>query len=160
MASKGKPVQLGEQTVHLAFNVPISGPATRVRVVRVDARPDPVQGICLKPLPHSFVHVAGQRGRAVVLWADVAPAELVVELSGIESSDSVLQIWNCWRGKYGQADAWIGNSGLVCETPSGPVYRFRCSDGPGKVAFDALVFTVEVIDGDSGDRESLAGHGL
>lgn len=144
--SGGSPIRFGRRLVRLAFDLHIEGEEARLSIQRHRAKPDPVQGICLKMLKGGTIAVAGQTAEGIVLWSDSAPTVIGVSIRApLNSTSADVRVWNCWRGRRGQANAWIGNSGLICEVSPDGVYRFECSDGPGEVDFSALVFTLIVI---------------
>ncbi|WP_433161678.1 hypothetical protein [Kribbella sp. CA-247076] len=140
-ASAGKPVEFNGSTVYLAYGLKLGARQVDVGLrVKSDGR-EPVQGICVE-IDDGQLELNGAMNAGMVLWMDVAPPEMNIRAGG--ASDSILRVWNCWRGKFGQRDAWIGNAGMLVDAQADGIYRFRCSDGPGAPDFTALEFELRL----------------
>lgn len=85
--------------------------------------------------------VDGQSNNGMVFWTDTAPALIDVGLAG--AAGSVLEVWNCWRGRYGERNAWLGGAGMLVEVLDEGRYLFNCR-GPGDAAYTDLVFELEL----------------
>jgi hypothetical protein len=142
-SSGGQPVELGGQLVRLAYTVPIGERTVTGRISVQSFKTEPVQGICLQ-MREGELEVNGVRNPGVVLWSDTAPR--VIEFPIVGHEESALQVWNCWRGRFGEREAWIGSAGLICDEENGSIYHFFCSDGPGRTQFDAIVFDLAIDD--------------
>jgi hypothetical protein len=141
--SNGKPIPFGRQTVYLALDIPLPDRCTKVRVVRQDAKSDPVQGVCVKVTSGGKLKLSDETHNGLVLWSDTTAAEFEFEVIANRNAKPVLRIWNCWRSKFGGIHAWIGNSGLTYQS-SDNIYEFACSDGAGNVSFDAIRFVLRL----------------
>jgi hypothetical protein len=141
--NSGKPIQYGGKTIRLAFDIAISPEHGSARLVFRSKNDEPVQGIRLK-FVGGKLRVAGETSSQLVLWGDTAPPEVDIEILRGAKLAPVLRVWNCWRGKRSEIEAWVGNSGLVCVEREPGSYHFECSDGAGEPSFDALVFDLSL----------------
>lgn len=140
-ASKGQPVDVDGQIARMTYEVPIEkGKASGVILVRGFKR-EPIQGICLE-VEGGQLEINGVRHPGIVLWMDSAPREVEFRITG--RSQASLRVWNCWRGQFGEREAWLGSAGVICKSYDRDYYRFLCSDGPGLVEFDAIEFDIEI----------------
>jgi hypothetical protein len=104
------------------------------------ATAEPVQGICLQ-IDSGQIEINDDKGPGMVLWMDTAPRELSFSVSGAKGSK--LRVWNCWRGKFGQRDAWFGHAAMMVDFREPACYSFQCSDGQRDLDFANLVFDLE-----------------
>jgi len=135
--SKGQPVEWSGRLLWKAYKIQLGSRFERATISVRAFKDDPVQGICLR-LKSGQLEVEGQKSDGMVFWMDTAPTVLDIGIYG--ERDSVLEVWNCWRGKFGERAAWLRNAGLFADAPDDRHYRFCCSDGPGPVDFTALDF--------------------
>lgn len=138
-AADSDEITVGGRTVRMDYLIEVDAGA-EISVRFISSKADPVQGVCLE-LAAGQLDLSGVKHAGMVLWADVAPKQ--VTLSVEHSGSTVLKVWNCWRGKFGERASWLVNAGLICEVQDEQL-RFRCSDGPGPVDFAALVFDLVV----------------
>ncbi len=132
-----------DRTVRMGYDVPLRVDDHRATVRILRYKPSPIQGIRFR-LKGGKLGIAGDLAEDMVIWTDTAPEQFDIELTWRRRVPPTLRIYNCWRGRHGEIQAWLANSGLVVdETPDGR-YTFRCSDGPGGVDFEALVFDVQI----------------
>ncbi|MGW6743595.1 hypothetical protein ACWGDX_23225 [Streptomyces sp. NPDC055025] len=139
--SKGQPVELTGKLVRLAYSVRVESRSVSAKIAVRSFKSEPTQGICLQ-MNHGELEVNDFRKPGMVLWLDTAPRVIYFTvLGGVEAT---LEIWNCWRGKFGEREAWIGSSGLVVDAVGGDMYHFACSDGPGAAEFTAVEFDLRL----------------
>ncbi|MBN3933221.1 hypothetical protein IQ279_27075 [Streptomyces verrucosisporus] len=143
-ASEGKPVNVGGRTVRMAYEIPIEEGGSSGFIFVRNFKCEPVQGICLE-VKGGELEVNGVRHSGIVLWMDSAPREVDFRVTG--RGEAGLSVWNCWRGRFGEREAWLGSAGLVCETRGRGRYKFSCSDGPGVMEFNAVEFDVTLHEG-------------
>lgn len=105
-SSKGKPVGWAGRTVWMAYKIPVGNRFDRVKIGICSFEDEPTQGICLS-VKGGQLEVTGQRNDGLVFWMDTAPAMIDVGIHG--ESNSVLEVWNCWRGRFGEQAAWLGS---------------------------------------------------
>lgn len=103
-SSGGQPVEVGGRIVRLAYTIPI-GQRSAIGAISVHSfKSEPVQGLCLQ-MKGGELEVNGIRNPGVVLWTDTAPPAIEFPILG--QAGSTLQVWNCWRGKFGERGlAW------------------------------------------------------
>jgi hypothetical protein len=133
----------GRPGVWSAYRIPVGDRFEVARIVVGSFRETPTQGICLR-LDGGQLEVNGQVSDGLVLWTDTSPELIEVGIFG--EADSVLEVWNCWRGRYGERQAWLGDAGMVIEVHDGKRYLFGCS-GPGEAQYTDLVFELELSAG-------------
>lgn len=144
MQSKGRPVDLDGQRVHMAFDMgPL--PAGTLRI-RMDSRRNLRQGMAVKS-DGGRMHVAKHTGELFAFWSDTAPDCVEVELTPLRGhKDMGVRVWNIWTSqRWGNTDAWIGNAGLLIETADPYHAVLRASAGPGDPSFDDLVATLDFV---------------
>jgi hypothetical protein len=136
--SDGQPVEWSGKHIWKAYRIPEAGRFRQANVTVLNFKDEPVQGICLR-LAGGKLELEGQQNEGMALWMDTAPTSIDIGLRG--GTDSVLEVWNCWRGRFGERAAWLRNAGVsVDASADGAHFRFGCSDGPGPVDFTALEF--------------------
>ncbi|MFD9434653.1 hypothetical protein [Streptomyces sp. NPDC060002] len=157
--SKGKPLEIGGKTVHLAYDVPLEWPSKRATLSFTSFTDSPVQGVCLA-MPEGELTINGLRTPTACLWADAAPAAVGIQFLRFPNSSAALRVWNCWRGTTGDTLAWTENAGLVVQAADDGMYRFACSDGVGPADFTDLTFDlrIETAIQDTRDVTGLAGR--
>lgn len=137
--SEGQSIEWSGKSIWKAYRIQAVGHFRRATIAVLNFKENPVQGICLR-LRGGKLEVEGQKNDGMVLWMDTAPTTIDIGLYG--KADSVLEVWNCWRGKFGERAAWLRNAGIYADVSDGQHYRFGCSDGPGPVDFTALEFNL------------------
>lgn len=99
----------------------------------------PVQGLTLKAYG-GIVEIEGVEAREMLLWCDTAPPKVSVRIKSEPGEETILKIWNVWRGKVGGSDvtqAWLGNAGMRINQQGNQIF-LCCSDGEGPVDFGNL----------------------
>ncbi|MCY4136054.1 MAG: hypothetical protein OXG30_14265 [bacterium] len=112
---------------------------TKVRVVRIVARPDRRQALKLGAV-NGLLEVNGATSEVISLWSDTSPAE--VELTVIGTNARRLEVWNAWD-LGGLETAWLGNAGMVVEQAE-RYLTLHCSDGLGPPDFTDLQIRLSV----------------
>lgn len=122
-------------------------PSSSLELVIERQRDDVAQVLSIRSHSHAALvtHVDQEpSGHSPTELVEVhVPKVSAIELTGDDSSDTVLQIWNGWEvGAHNHS--WLGNSGVIVEdleAPPGANLRFRLwfSDGLGEPTFDDLV---------------------
>ena len=106
---------------------------TRVRVERVNARPDRRQALKLVAVD-GHLEVDEAVSEIISLWSDTSPA--VVELTVLGGQARRLEVWNAWD-LGGLESAWLGNAGMIVEQGERHL-TLHCSDGLGPPTFTDL----------------------
>ena len=106
---------------------------TRVRVERINARPDRRQALKLACVD-GLLEVDEAVSEIISLWSDTSPAS--VELTVLGARARRLEVWNAWD-LGGLESAWLGNAGIIME-PSEHRLTLHCSDGLGQPTFTDL----------------------
>ncbi|UUU30803.1 hypothetical protein JIX56_13290 [Streptomyces sp. CA-210063] len=139
--SRGQPIRYNDVLVYMAYRVPVDTTLSGFQVEFLESMGSPVQGVCVQ-LDKGNLVVEGSVNPGLVLWADSAPP--VVQVAVDAENGANLQIWNCWRGRFGERAAWLVNSGMVCEVLHRDEFIFSCSSGPGGVNFSDLKFRLKL----------------
>lgn len=112
---------------------------TKVRVVRIAARPDRRQALKLAAV-NGLIEVNGATSEVISLWSDTSPAE--VDLTVVGAKARRLEVWNAWD-LGGLETAWLGNAGMVVEQAERHL-TLHCSDGLGPPNFTDLQVRLSV----------------
>lgn len=129
--------------VRSVFAMPVPG-GSIVRIHRRRATHARPQGLHLSS--RVDLEVNGHRARDLVLWSTTAPA--TVEVFVDTSSNTIVDIWNCWMDD-GIEQAWLANAGMLVAvdlSQVNPALTFSCSDGIGAASFDDMVLAVEIVE--------------
>lgn len=147
---KGAPQQVGDDTVHGVYRRQVSA-GTAIVVTLAAGRADPVQGLCLT-LKGGKLQVGDSVASDIVLWADTAPPTTTVKILRVKGAAGELCVWNCWRGRHGSTDAWLGDAGMVVVENAANV-ELHCSDGHPSFVKTDLVARLRFEDvGESADE--------
>jgi hypothetical protein len=139
VASRGQPVEYEGEIIQLTDALSLPGAAT-VRIIREGSKRGWRQGIHLSTDGHFIVNEQ-TIPKAVVLWADTAPAIVSV---GIHSESGTCHVKNVWDTGDGTMQSWHNGAAMIVEhIDSGRLYR--CNDGKPNADFDDLVFRLELI---------------
>jgi hypothetical protein len=140
LKSKGQPIQYDGQRIQMVDRFRVTtGQEIRVTFESVDS--DWRQGVHLST-DGSF-EVNGQTiEKAVVLWKDTAPPDVVLKVKSTKGECLVKNVWDVGDGVM---HSWHGGAAMVVER-SGSVRRYRCNDGKADDDFDDLVFSLHVLD--------------
>lgn len=87
-----------------------------------------------------IIEVNGQKSKAVDLWEDTAPREVVLKCDSKEGLLSVYNIWDEGRGRQSLAHT----SGMVVEVNNN-MFVYRCNDFGSDPIFDKIVFSIEKV---------------
>lgn len=112
---------------------------TKVRVVRIAARPDRRQALKLATV-NGLLEVNGATSEVISLWSDTSPSE--VELTVLGAKVRRLEVWNAWD-LGGLETAWLGNAGMIIEQTK-RYLTLHCSDGLGPPSFTDLQVRLSV----------------
>ncbi|MXZ79663.1 MAG: hypothetical protein F4Z06_15480 [Acidimicrobiia bacterium] len=112
---------------------------TKVRVVRMAARPDRRQALKLAAV-NGLLEVNGATSEVISLWSDTSPAE--VELTVLGARARRLEVWNAWD-LGGLETSWLGNAGMIVEQAERHL-ALHCSDGLGPPSFTDLQVRLSV----------------
>jgi hypothetical protein len=137
----GQPVRIGGSRVYRSYLIDIGHRSVAAELAVSEVAVEPVQGVCLQ-IDSGQIEINGDKGPGMVLWMDTAPRNLSFVVSGMD--DSKLRVWNCWRGKFGQRDAWFGNAAMKVDAGEPGRYSFKCSDGQRDLDFANLAFELEL----------------
>jgi hypothetical protein len=77
--------------------------------------------------------------KALLLWRDTAPAEVLLEVS---SKDGKVLIHNVWDYGDGVVHAWHNGAAMAIDRIDHATRRYSCNDGEPDDDLDDLVFTV------------------
>lgn len=137
--SKGQPVVYAGKTIQMVDRIPVNdGQCLRVRFESVNS--DWRQGVYLT-VDGGFTVNGVFMKKAVVLWHDTAPKEVLLQ---VQTKNNNCQIKNVWDIGDGVMHSWHnGGAMIVEETNSGK--RYHCNDGLPDEDFDDLIFCVEVV---------------
>lgn len=141
LESKGQPVVIGDRTVQLALDLTVGAEVNHVNVRVLRAKDTPVQGVCLK-ISNAKLKVAGQISPGVVLWTDTVPPVVRVDLVARSKRAPVLRVWNCWKGRHGEVQAWLRNGGLFVESIDSCTFLIKGNAGPHDLDFQSIEFEV------------------
>ena len=138
IASRGKPVEYEGQIIQLMDSVSLPSHAT-LRIIREGNKDGWRQGIHLSTDGYFTVNKQ-VIPKAVVLWADTAPANLGLD---IHSENGTCHIKNVWDTGDGTMHSWHNGAAMIVEkTDNGR--RYRCNDGKPNADFDDLIFRLEI----------------
>lgn len=138
LASRGEPVEYEGDIIQLMDAVSIPSHAA-VRIIREGSKPGWRQGVHLSTDGHFIVNEQFIP-KAIVLWADTAPA--IVSLS-IHSESGAFHVKNVWDTGDGTMQSWHNGAAMIVEkTDNGR--RYRCNDGNPNADFDDLIFRLEL----------------
>ncbi|GDY62639.1 hypothetical protein SAV14893_020320 [Streptomyces avermitilis] len=129
--SGGRPVERDGEMIHMAYRIPVGVETSKIRLEFSGFVDEPVQGVCLQ-VGEGVLSVEGRSHPGLVFWMDAAPS--VVDMGVNAEKGSTLQVWNCWRGKFGERAAWLGNAGMICDVVREGEYKFSCSSGTGRLS--------------------------
>ncbi|MGA2179193.1 MAG: hypothetical protein ABSH15_06385 [Verrucomicrobiota bacterium] len=137
--SNGLPVEYNGQIICLSNPLPISN-GQQIRVVFESVNSDWRQGVYITT-DGSF-EVNGQTmKKAVVLWKDTAPKEVLLR---VQTKKGEIRVKNVWDIGNGVMDSGHNGAAMIVEEiASGR--RYNCNDGRPDDDFDDLVFRVEVL---------------
>lgn len=137
-ASRGEPIEYEGQIIQLTDAVCIPNHAS-VRIIRESCKHVWRQGIHLATDGHFTVN---QQiiPKAVVLWADTAPANVHLI---IHSKCGTCHVKNVWDTGDGTMHSWHNGAAMIVEKNDN-VRRYRCNDGNPNADFDDLIFRLEV----------------
>ncbi|MFE9999093.1 hypothetical protein [Streptomyces avermitilis] len=139
--SGGRPVERDGEMIHMAYRIPVGVETSKIRLEFSGFVDEPVQGVCLQ-VGEGVLSVEGRSHPGLVFWMDAAPS--LVDVGVNAEKGSTLQVWNCWRGKFGERAAWLGNAGMICDVVREGEYKFSCSSGTGEAFFGSMQFALRV----------------
>lgn len=84
------------------------------------------------------LEINGLKGRAMELWDDNTPNEIVCVCFSKEGKISVYNIWN----ERGYPESQSDSSGMVLEE-KGNTLIYKCNDFGFELTFDKLIFSIE-----------------
>jgi hypothetical protein len=123
---KGAPQEVGDDIAHAIYKRQVR-PGMKVVISLAPGKTDPVQGLCMK-VQGGKLKVEESVASDIVLWTDSAPPTVIAEVLQTKGESGELRVWNCWRGRHGSTDAWLGDAGMVV-VEDGEVVELQCSDG-------------------------------
>jgi hypothetical protein len=140
LKSKGQPVEYNGQTIQMVDRVPVTD-GQQIRVVFESTNSDWKQGVHIAS-DGSF-EVNGQTvKKAVVLWKDTAPREVLLKVKSKKGECLVKNVWDIGDGVM---HSWHNCAAMIVEK-SGSVRRYKCNDGRADDDFDDLVFSLQLVD--------------
>ena len=139
LKSKGKPVEYNGQIIQMVDRLRIVD-GQQLRIVFESVNSNWRQGVYLTT--DATFEVNGQTiKKAMVLWQDTAPREVVLR---IKSKKGVCLIKNVWDTGNGAMDSGHNGAAMIVEEQEG-YRRYRCNDGRANDDFDDLVFCLERV---------------
>jgi hypothetical protein len=138
--SKGQPVEYNGQTIQMVDRVPVAD-GQQLRVVFESTNSVWKQGVYLTT-DGTFEVNSQVMPKAVVLWQDTAPREVVLR---IKSSKGECSIKNVWDVGNGTMDSWHHGAAMIVENHES-YRRYRCNDGQPDDDFDDIVFRLELTE--------------
>jgi hypothetical protein len=140
LKSKGQPVDYDGRVIQMVDRVPVEN-GQEIHVAFESTNSDWRQGVHLST-DGSF-DVNGQTiKKAVVLWRDTAPSEVVLK---VKSKNGECLVKNVWDVGDGVVHSWHSGAAMIVEQ-SGSVRRYRCNDGRADDDFDDVIFSLRLID--------------
>jgi hypothetical protein len=140
LKSKGQPAEYNGRTIQMVDRVSVAD-GQQIRLVFESANSDWRQGVHLAS-DDSF-EVNGQSiNKAVVLWEDTAPREVLVTIRSKKGECLVKNVWDIGDGVM---HSWHNGAAMIVEK-SHLMRRYRCNDGRADDDFDDLVFSLHLID--------------
>lgn len=137
-ASKGQPVVYNGQTIQMVDHIPIKD-GQFLRVIFESVKAEWRQGIRLKTDGEFIVNNKTIK-KAVVLWHDTAPREVLLQVHTKKGDCSIKNVWDTGNGVM---DSWHNGAAMIVEeVPTGK--RYRCNDGQPDDDFDDIIFRVEI----------------
>lgn len=137
--SKGQPIQFAGRTVQMVDRIHISS-GQEIKLRFLASKSHWRQGVYLTA-DGGFMVNGNFLKKAVVLWQDTAPAEVLFQ---VQSKKGEFQVRNVWDVGDGVMHSWHNGGAMILEQ-SNNVRRYHCNDGEPDEDFDDLVFTLEII---------------
>lgn len=138
--SKGSPISIDGKTICMVDRLSTSN-TSRLRVSFQSSHSKWRQGLYISTQGEFTVN--GQSiPKAIALWTDTAPKEVVLHIASMTGE---LLVKNVWDTGDGTMHSWHGDAGMIVER-SGTSRRYLCSDGRGDAEFRNLIFTIEILD--------------
>jgi hypothetical protein len=139
LKSKGQPVEYNGHLIRMSDLIPITD-GQHIRIVFESANSDWRQGVYLST-DGSF-EVNGQNVRkAVVLWKDTAPREVLLQ---VQTKQGAFRVKNVWDVGDGVMHSGHNGAAMISEEASSS-RRYKCNDGRADDDFDDLIFTIELL---------------
>ncbi len=137
--SKGQPVEYNGRIIQMVDRLRV-GDGQRLRVVFEAVNAEWRQGVYMTTDGTFLVNDQVVK-KAVVLWNDTEPREVVLEVRTKEGDCWVKNVWDIGDGF---TDSWHNGAAMIVEeTASGR--RYRCNDGKPDDDFDDIVFRIEQV---------------
>ena len=139
MASKGAPVEYKGRLIQMSDHLCLSdGCIIRVKIESTNS--DWRQGIRLD-VDRGF-EVEGQViKKAILLWHDTAPEEVIIK---VRTKNGQCRVRNIWDTGNGAVQSWYNAAAIIVETtPYGK--RYHCNDGKPDDDFDDIIFSIEIM---------------
>jgi len=138
-ASGGKPTLYKGRVICLADRLELEdGQSVRVKFERANG--EWRQGVRLSTRG-SFEVDERLIKKAVLLWHDTAPSEVLLK---VHTRNGECWIKNVWDRGDGVVDSGHNGAAMIIEERTG-TRRYFCNDGDPDEDFDDLVFTVEIV---------------
>ena len=137
--SKGQPVVYNGRTIQMVDCLTVAdGQLLKVKFESINAVWR--QGIRLD-IEGSF-EVSGEIvKKAVLLWQDTAPPEVILK---VQTKKGECWVKNVWDVGNGLTESWHNGAAMIVEElPNGR--RYRCNDGRADDDFDDLIFSLELV---------------
>ncbi len=139
LKSKGQPIEYNGNTIQMVDRIPVTY-GQQIRVIFESANSDWKQGVHLAN--DGAFEVNGQTiKKAVVLWKDTSPTEVLLK---VKSKKGEFLVKNVWDVGDGVMHSWHNGAAMIVEE-SRSVRRYRCNDGRPDDDFDDLVFTLHLF---------------
>ncbi|MDD2999907.1 MAG: hypothetical protein PHV05_12670 [Candidatus Riflebacteria bacterium] len=136
--SKGQPIDYNGKTIQMFDRVSITD-KQQIRIVFESTNSEWKQGIHLST-DGSF-EVNGQTvQKAIVLWKDTAPSDLLVRVKSKKGECFVKNVWDVGDGVM---HSWHNGAAMIVEELKFG-RRYKCNDGRADENFDDLIFRIEV----------------
>lgn len=136
--SKGQPVVYNGQTIQMVDRIPIKN-GQFLRVIFEGVNAEWRQGVHLKTDGDFIVNNKTVK-KAVVLWHDTAPREVLLQ---VHTKKGECWIKNVWDTGNGVMDSWHNGAAMIVEEIA-TGKRYRCNDGQPDDDFDDIVFRIEI----------------
>lgn len=136
LVSKGQPVKFEGRVIQMVDRIPLKGP-TQVRLFFESAKSNWRQGVHFSTVGNFEVNGL-KLEKAVLLWEDTAPSEVLIQ---INSMDGLLLVKNVWDVGDGVVHSWHNGAAMIVEECVS-MRRYYCNDGFPDDDFDDLIFSV------------------
>jgi hypothetical protein len=117
-----------------------------LRLRQLHAKTDPLPGLRFA-IRDGTATLRGGKVRDLILWSDLDPAEVEINIIPKRKKVAEVMLWGCWRDVrdgYTITQDWLVNSGMLVEE-SENAWVLRCNSGPNAaLTFDDLVVEVNL----------------